>query len=805
MAKIKSQLEKDFNKNMELRAELSRMSYEATGGKRENYRNNENPNINLGGQEALQQFKKINPLTAEMIREYKEDEINKYKGEYIKPEEPDIEIPALLTVGKDNIVPTEETLYDIKIEVENEVKEANNLIETIKQKEIILDAYKAEYASRLTTEEENRVPPKQKRELRRYYEKYIKDLNIEIKADYLELNKLRDSIKKGNEIVIPFVIQTMDENKKRLQDSINKQKGAIYKYEEDLKQLNMNRLNVAKDPTENEFQYFERLKTIADTKHDEQFYKDKAHLEQVKKLKENMRKIIRNESMIEDVVKYLIETTNIFEINKYFTLIEEEFLKVFGYNNKNLTFNDIVKNILTILQRMGEVSITEEPNKEADTKPREIGDLITQVQDNRLIIGNKKNEKAIFIAPYLSGSKKEIVIFEEEDENPTRAVVADILKYLGISPTDLKEIIKSTTVPKLHDELISKFKLSPIVENISKSRGRPRKESMLEPQQTVEYESPVKTSEKKKASPGKLTSITEGAETIQEYERKIAKYENPINKPLLNVLKQASGRINDPSSNPAEIDRYLLMVKASLIDDPQNKLTLPPTSQVKKLISKVAPLADKAYNTKDLNDIVDANKEIEKIVDVIKKSNIQTVKTPSPPKTSPKKYEVEEIQPETTSLSKSQLEKPIPRLVKDAFKVAYEALNNPEANIMNISRAFMLIKPLIMDDPENKYVLLPTETNQKLVYDIYTVMNRAYHNQDLSDIVQSNIAIENLVNNIKGKIGSGFKKSAKKSVKKSVSNADKLRIKLIIGEIKSGNNNPKLLKEINKLKKKYSK
>ena len=75
MAKINSELEKDFMRNMELRAELSRMSYEATGGVRENYRNNENPNVNLEGQEALQQFKKINPLTAEMIREYKDEEI----------------------------------------------------------------------------------------------------------------------------------------------------------------------------------------------------------------------------------------------------------------------------------------------------------------------------------------------------------------------------------------------------------------------------------------------------------------------------------------------------------------------------------------------------------------------------------------------------------------------------------------------------------------------------------------------------------------------------------------------------------
>jgi hypothetical protein len=87
-----------------------------------------------------------------------------------------------------------------------------------------------------------------------------------------------------------------------------------------------------------------------------------------------MRKIIRDESKIENVVKYFIEAGNVYEINKYFTLIEDEFLKVFGYNNKNLTFNDIVKNINIILERMGEVSITEvankQPNKPADTKAK---------------------------------------------------------------------------------------------------------------------------------------------------------------------------------------------------------------------------------------------------------------------------------------------------------------------------------------------------------------------------------------------------------------------------------------------------
>ena len=130
-----------------------------------------------------------------------------------------------------------------------------------------------------------------------------------------------------------------------------------------------------------------------------------------------MRKITRDESKIENVVKYFIEAGNIYEINKYFTLIEEEFLKVFGYNNKNLTFNDIVKNINIILERMGEVSITEvankQPNKPADTKPKFTGNLVTRIKDNRLVIANESTKSYIYVVPVLTGSKKRNYAFKK--------------------------------------------------------------------------------------------------------------------------------------------------------------------------------------------------------------------------------------------------------------------------------------------------------------------------------------------------------------------------------------------------------
>ena len=88
----------------------------------------------------------------------------------------------------------------------------------------------------------------------------------------------------------------------------------------------------------------------------------------------------------------------------------------------------------------------------------------------------------------------------------------------------------------------------------------------------------------------------------------------------------------------------------------------------------------------------------------------------------------------------------------------------------------------------------------------------AFETKNADDIVEANRGFRKNLGIIRrGRVkGSGMKRKASKDVSRAgkplaVSQADKLRIKLIIGEIKAGNNNPMLLKEINKLKKKYSK
>ena len=80
-------------------------------------------------------------------------------------------------------------------------------------------------------------------------------------------------------------------------------------------------------------------------------YQEKARLEQVVKLKLNLKNVIRKDDLIENVVKSFTGD-QIFLINKHWAGIQEYFLETFGFNNANFTTNDIVNEITAILEKI---------------------------------------------------------------------------------------------------------------------------------------------------------------------------------------------------------------------------------------------------------------------------------------------------------------------------------------------------------------------------------------------------------------------------------------------------------------------
>jgi hypothetical protein len=93
------------------------------------------------------------------------------------------------------------------------------------------------------------------------------------------------------------------------------------------------------------------MDAIGQEKYDTNLYEEKAKLEEIQKFKINLKKIIRKDEIIENVLKSFTGD-QIFLINKNFPMIEATFLETFGFNNANLSTKDIVDEITSILHKI---------------------------------------------------------------------------------------------------------------------------------------------------------------------------------------------------------------------------------------------------------------------------------------------------------------------------------------------------------------------------------------------------------------------------------------------------------------------
>ena len=78
-------------------------------------------------------------------------------------------------------------------------------------------------------------------------------------------------------------------------------------------------------------------------------YKEKAILDNVIKLKIKLKELIRNEADIENIIKDLSDD-EIFLSLKFWELIKREFLKIYGFNNKQIKSSEIADFIINILE-----------------------------------------------------------------------------------------------------------------------------------------------------------------------------------------------------------------------------------------------------------------------------------------------------------------------------------------------------------------------------------------------------------------------------------------------------------------------
>ena len=90
------------------------------------------------------------------------------------------------------------------------------------------------------------------------------------------------------------------------------------------------------EPDEPDDVFLQRMKAIEQEQFDTNLYAEKAHLEQIKTMKTNLKKLIRSDEIIENVIKSFRDAQKIFIVNKHFAAIKEKFLETYGYDNKIL-------------------------------------------------------------------------------------------------------------------------------------------------------------------------------------------------------------------------------------------------------------------------------------------------------------------------------------------------------------------------------------------------------------------------------------------------------------------------------------
>ena len=278
-------------------SQLSDLSYKAVNGKRQNIRDFASGILNIGKLGEQMDVPK-DEITKDMILDYKREQEEKlYDGNkrYQQTGLPDLQEYKPLYSGDEVDFEGQKTtltnLQDLRKKYINMSKAIESEIIEIKKR---LDYFLAITGGNKKIEatipeikyktEELATKKAQKERIL----KNLSDVEDQFRTKYAQIQQTKQNIK-ANETE---KIKIRDENKQLMKD-----------FDEKFNLLNRDRISVTKQPNETDEQYFQRLKELEATTVDPNIYKEKAALEEIKKLKRNLKDILKDPSKIEDIIK----------------------------------------------------------------------------------------------------------------------------------------------------------------------------------------------------------------------------------------------------------------------------------------------------------------------------------------------------------------------------------------------------------------------------------------------------------------------------------------------------------------------
>jgi hypothetical protein len=147
--------------------------------------------------------------------------------------------------------------------------------------------------------------------------------------------------------------KSIQEASSRIIDEQKKNEAKVKAYQEELNALNSGQLNTSKNFDETDEEYLARLQRMGDMPFADRNTQEKAYIRLKDKLRDNLKLIIRNNAVINQVVNsiYNDDKDELNEINKYFPGFKEYFIKKFGENNEKIKYEEIVNEITLYLKK----------------------------------------------------------------------------------------------------------------------------------------------------------------------------------------------------------------------------------------------------------------------------------------------------------------------------------------------------------------------------------------------------------------------------------------------------------------------
>jgi hypothetical protein len=319
-------------------------------------------------------------------------------------------------------------------------------------------------------------------------QKEINDGKIELKGYEDDLKTAKDNINIFNTYIEQFK-DNIELNKNIVIQNKIDNENMVKKYVEDLKAVNRDKFFIEQQPNEDLGDYLTRAQALENEKLDLTLYDNQAKLEQIRIFKENLKLLIRSDVIIENVVKAFTDN-EIFEINKNFNTIQNNFIEAYGYNNKNVKDMDIINFIKDILNNISSFEIDEEaPPATTATFNTGLVDLLDalgttktnysfEVIDNAFYIINKainkyiylkigtvKNFKYVFYSKTLNEKNHFTQVIERAsiDGNKENRWFNIYNDYLQLDPYAFNELFNNhTKIKDLYDLLDTKYKLTPV-------------------------------------------------------------------------------------------------------------------------------------------------------------------------------------------------------------------------------------------------------------------------------------------------------------------------------------------------------